>query len=92
MRHADETDPEGERANNEGAHETVRPVAGETLEDTERYPVKRFRLVSVTVDVPESPRFSVIELGAEMLKSTTVTVTLVVWCDNPSLVPVTVTT
>ena len=92
MRHADDIDPAGKSANSEGAHETVRPVAGETLEDTERYPVKRFRLVSVTVDVSESPRFRVTELGAEMLKSTTVTVTLVVWCDNESLVPVTVTT
>jgi len=51
---------------------------GETLEESERYPVNWLRLVRVIVEVPESPRLRVTELGEAMPKSTTVTVTAVV--------------
>jgi len=90
-RQLDEVELAGKSTKSEGVHETERPVEGETLEDSERFPVNRLRLVRATVDAAESPTFRVIEPGEAMLKSTTITVTVVVWCDNESLVPVTVT-
>ena len=86
-----EVEPAGRRTNCVGLQETVRPVEGVTLEETDKYPVKRLRLVIVVVEVAESPRLRVMLVGEDMLKSTTSTVIDVVWCDNPSLVPVTVT-
>jgi len=69
-----EVEPAGRSTSCVGLQETVRPVEGAALEETERYPVNRLRLVMVVVEVAESPRLIVIGGGEDMLKSTTSTV------------------
>jgi len=69
----------------------VRPVAGETLADSETIPLKPFSPVIVIVEVPAAPVFTLTDVGlAAIVKSWTVNVTVAVWGVEP-LVPVTVT-
>ncbi len=73
-----------------GVNDVVRPV-GETRAVSDTEPAKPFRLVVVTVEVPEEPT-TIDKLGwtVDILKSSTWTVTIA-WRDIPLLVPATVT-
>ncbi len=77
-----------------GVHVAVSPVDGVTVLETVRDPTNPFKLVRVTVDVPDEPTGKVTVEGlATMLKSGgAITLTLIVreW-DREPLVPVTVT-
>jgi len=60
-----------------GVRVQVRPVAGETVAVRETIPLKPFRAVTVTVEVPEAPARTVTVAGlAAIVKSWTVKVTV----------------
>ncbi len=83
--------PEVPRLTVAGLSDAVRPVAGETDDESATVPVKPPRLVTVIVEVSEEPRPRVIVfVDADILKSTTLTITLAEW-ETMLLVPVTVT-
>ncbi len=73
---------------------TLAPGPPDTLGARVTVPLKPFRLVTVTTDVPEEPDGKLKETGlGEMLNSggaPTVTLTVTEWDSNP-LVPITVT-
>jgi hypothetical protein len=74
-----------------GLHEAVSPGAGRTAGVSVIFPAKPFWLVRVMLEFAEKPVAKVTIAGlADMVKSTTVTVTVAV-CDRTPLVPVTVT-
>jgi len=74
-----------------GVRVQVRPVAGEMLEDSDTTPENPWSAVTVMVDVPAVPAFTVTAVGlAAIVKSWTVKVTVAEW-DSVPLVPVTVT-
>ena len=67
-----------ERVTDEGLQDTERPVDGVMALVTVTVPVKPLRLWSVRLDVPEEPTGRLREDGAaDMLKSTTFTVTVI---------------
>ena len=77
-----------------GAHDAVRPVTGLTDVNRLRDPANPFKLVSVTVDVPDEPAGNVTidGLAATLKSGGAITLTLMVTvCDNEPLVPATVT-
>lgn len=56
-----------------GVSVQVIPVAGEALEDSETIPLKPFSAVTVIVEVPAVPLFTLIDVGlAVIVKSCTV--------------------
>ncbi len=83
-------DPPGLRETGDGLAEALRPD-GTTDVESITEPAKPFKLVSWTDDVPEEPANIVMDCGlAEMVKSTTLTVTCTEWERDP-MVPATVT-
>jgi hypothetical protein len=78
----------------EGVHDEVRPVDGATDVDRLRDPWNPFRLVTVTVDVPDEPdgKVTVNGFAAILNPDGAITLTLMTteW-DSAPLVPVTVT-
>ncbi len=83
-------DPPELRETGDGLADAPRPE-GATEVDRVTEPVKPFRLPSWTDEVPEEPAKIVMDCGlAEMVKSTTLTVTWTEWERDP-MVPVTVT-
>lgn len=75
-----------------GTRVHVRPVVGEMLLVRLTVPVKPLTGITTIVDMPATPGVVLTMVGlANIWKSTTCTVTVLVVCDSDPLVPVTVT-
>ncbi len=70
----DDEDPPGDRVSLAGFREVMSPE-GETAAVSDRLPERPFRLVRVTVELPEEPAGTEVKAGlAEIVKSTTWTI------------------
>ncbi len=90
MVQVEEAPPPPDTTTLDGAHAVVRAVPRGRDAVIFTIPAKPPRLVRVTLTVPDPPARIIMEGCAEILKSTTLTVTEAVWVSEP-LVAITVT-